>query len=116
MCYFIVVIGCSLEQCTSEIVLSALHVIRRLCDDLINGNITMDELTMYHNHYMTQLEAICVAANSGVKPACPDYSNVSTGVTLCFQKYDYVMSCCQKLETLVKYCTHISSGKHVFSW
>ena len=106
----IVVIGSSMEEHSNEIVSSALHVIRQLCDNIISGNITMQELTVYHNHHMKHLEAICLAANSGIQPLCHLYPDVSTGVSLCFQMFRYVMDCCQKLEIVVKYCTPISSG------
>ena len=71
----------------------------------------MDELSLYHHNHMMQLKAMCVAANSGVKPLCPDYADVSAGVTTCDKMFNYVTDCCQKLETVVKYCAPISSGK-----
>ena len=96
-------------ESSSKIAHSALVAFHEWCDNIIDGKITMSELAKYENQ---RIEEYCNAANSGIKQYCPDYSQVSSAVELCHRKFQYIKQCCEKLKTVVEYCSHISTSKY----
>jgi len=98
---------------SSKIAYSALAVFRKWCDSLTAGNITMTELHKYETQH---IEEYCKAANSGTKKYCPNYSQISFSVELCHRKFKYVKDCCDKLETIVDYCSNISASECTCIW
>ena len=94
---------------TSEIVHSALLVIIKLCNNILNAKISMYNLEKCRRN-VEQLQALCNAANSGNTPLCKGFNHVKSAMELCSEKFDYVKKFSEMIEVVVKHCNKISKG------
>lgn len=99
---------------SSEIVHSVLILIIKLCENIINANICMNDLMKCcKGPEPLPLQALCLAANSGKVSVCPDFHHVKSAMELCSKKFVFVQQYSKKIEVVVKYCSKISRGMYI---
>lgn len=118
VCIIFSVTSCSMMheddmKSTSEVIFSALTAIIRLCQNIVNAKICMNDLEKCSKS-IQQLRALCNAANLGNRSLCQSFDDVSSAIGVCYKKFEYVEECSKKMEVLVKHCNKVSEGTQVY--